>query len=65
MLALKQAAIGGVGVVALPGYVCRDEVQSGLLQRIPTRLDRRRFDADGDNAVPAGFAAIGPRLRST
>jgi len=28
------AAIGGLGVVALPGYVCRDEVQSGLLRRI-------------------------------
>src|SRR5260221_5117869 len=29
MLSLKQAAIAGLGVVALPGYVCRDDVKSG------------------------------------
>jgi DNA-binding transcriptional LysR family regulator len=34
MLSLKQAAIGGLGVVALPGYVCRDELQSGALRRV-------------------------------
>jgi DNA-binding transcriptional LysR family regulator len=34
MLSLKQAAIGGLGVVALPGYVCRDEVQSGALRQV-------------------------------
>jgi DNA-binding transcriptional LysR family regulator len=34
MLSLKQAAVSGLGVVALPGYVCRDEVKSGALQRI-------------------------------
>jgi DNA-binding transcriptional LysR family regulator len=34
MLSLKQAAVSGIGVVALPGYVCRDEVKSGALQRI-------------------------------
>jgi DNA-binding transcriptional LysR family regulator len=34
MLSLKQAAIGGLGVVALPGYVCRDDVQSGVLRQI-------------------------------
>jgi DNA-binding transcriptional LysR family regulator len=34
MLSLKQAAINGLGVVALPGYVCRDEVQSGVLRRV-------------------------------
>ena len=34
MLSLKRAAIGGLGVVALPGYVCRDEVQSGELRQI-------------------------------
>src|SRR6266446_9480809 len=28
MIGLKQAAIAGLGVVALPGYVCRDEVRS-------------------------------------
>lgn len=34
MLSLKQAAVSGLGIVALPGYVCRDEVQSGKLRRI-------------------------------
>jgi DNA-binding transcriptional LysR family regulator len=34
MLSLKRAAIGGLGVVALPGYVCRDEVQSGALRQV-------------------------------
>jgi DNA-binding transcriptional LysR family regulator len=34
MLSLKQAAIGGLGIVALPGYVCRDEVQSGILRQV-------------------------------
>jgi len=34
MISLKQAAIAGVGIVALPGYVCREEVHSGVLKRI-------------------------------
>lgn len=34
MLSLKQAAIAGLGVVALPGYVCRDEVKLGVLRRV-------------------------------
>jgi DNA-binding transcriptional LysR family regulator len=29
MTALKHAAIAGLGVVALPGYVCREDVRSG------------------------------------
>jgi DNA-binding transcriptional LysR family regulator len=37
MLSLKQAAISGLGVVALPGYVCRDEVESGALRRVVPR----------------------------
>jgi DNA-binding transcriptional LysR family regulator len=34
MLSLKQAAVSGLGIVALPGYVCRDEVQSGTLRQV-------------------------------
>jgi DNA-binding transcriptional LysR family regulator len=34
MITLKRAAIAGRGVVALPGYVCRDEVRSGALRRV-------------------------------
>ena len=34
MIGLKQAAIAGLGVVALPGYVCRDVVRSGILRRV-------------------------------
>jgi DNA-binding transcriptional LysR family regulator len=39
MIALKQAAIAGLGIVALPGYVCREDVRSGTLRRVlPTWL---------------------------
>jgi DNA-binding transcriptional LysR family regulator len=39
MTALKQAAIAGLGVVALPGYVCREDVRAGALRRVlPTWL---------------------------
>jgi len=34
MFSLKEATIGGLGIVALPGYVCRDEVQSGELRQV-------------------------------
>jgi DNA-binding transcriptional LysR family regulator len=34
MIGLKQAAIAGLGIVALPGYVCREEVQAGRLVRV-------------------------------
>lgn len=34
MIALKQAAIAGLGIVALPGYVCREDVRSGVLRRV-------------------------------
>ena len=34
MIGLKQAAIAGLGIVALPGYVCREEVRSGALRRV-------------------------------
>jgi len=34
MVTLKQAAQDGLGIVALPGYVCSDDVRSGSLQRI-------------------------------
>jgi DNA-binding transcriptional LysR family regulator len=34
MLSLKRAAIGGLGIVALPGYVCHDDVQSGVLRQV-------------------------------
>ena len=31
MSALKKAAVAGLGIVALPGYVCREELQAGEL----------------------------------
>lgn len=34
MIALKQAAIAGLGVVALPGYVCREDVRLGVLRQV-------------------------------
>ena len=34
MSTLKQAAIAGLGIVALPGYVCRRDVEAGDLVRV-------------------------------
>jgi DNA-binding transcriptional LysR family regulator len=34
MVTLKQAAQDGLGIVALPAYVCNEDVRSGALQRI-------------------------------
>ncbi|MFK7988517.1 MAG: LysR substrate-binding domain-containing protein [Sandaracinaceae bacterium] len=34
MVTLKHAATEGLGIVGLPGYVCRDEVESGRLFRV-------------------------------
>jgi len=34
MKTLKRAAVNGVGIVALPGYVCREELGSGSLRRV-------------------------------
>jgi DNA-binding transcriptional LysR family regulator len=34
MIGLKQEAIAGLGVVALPGYVCREEIRSGALRQV-------------------------------
>jgi DNA-binding transcriptional LysR family regulator len=34
MVSLKQAAMAGLGIVALPGYVCRDEQKTGALRRV-------------------------------
>ncbi|MCY0985726.1 LysR substrate-binding domain-containing protein [Nannocystis sp. ILAH1] len=34
MVSLKSNAKAGLGIVALPGYVCRDEVQRGELVRV-------------------------------
>jgi DNA-binding transcriptional LysR family regulator len=62
MVSLKEAAIGGLGVVALPGYVCRDEVQSGAPRRVLPGRTAGDFHADRTNSVPKGSAAVGPRL---
>ena len=34
MIGLQQAAIRGLGIVALPAYVCRSAVRSGALRRV-------------------------------
>jgi DNA-binding transcriptional LysR family regulator len=34
MIGLKRAAIAGLGIVALPGYVCREDIRSGALRRV-------------------------------
>ena len=62
MIGLKQAAIAGLGIVALPGYVCREDVRSGALPAGIARLACRRFHDHGSRSLQAGPAAIGPRL---
>jgi len=34
MLTLKDAAVAGLGIVALPGYVCNEELAHGRLMRV-------------------------------
>jgi len=34
VVGLKQAAVDSLGIVALPGYLCRDDVRSGTLRRV-------------------------------
>ncbi|WP_109478719.1 LysR substrate-binding domain-containing protein [Paraburkholderia sp. C35] len=34
MLTLKDAAVAGLGIVALPGYVCKEELAQGRLMRV-------------------------------
>lgn len=34
MVALKEAACANLGIAALPGYICRSELQSGALQQL-------------------------------
>ena len=34
MSTLKRAAVAGLGIVSLPGYVCREELQTGELVRV-------------------------------
>jgi DNA-binding transcriptional LysR family regulator len=34
MKTLKRAAVAGLGILSLPGYVCREEVRSGALRRV-------------------------------
>jgi DNA-binding transcriptional LysR family regulator len=31
---LKQAAIAGLGIVAMPGYICRNEVRCGVMRQV-------------------------------
>ena len=34
MIAVKEATIANLGIAALPGYICKDELQSGKLRQI-------------------------------
>lgn len=34
MVALKEAACANLGIAALPGYICRHEIEAGLLQQV-------------------------------
>ena len=66
MIALKQAAIAGLGIVALPGCVCRDDVRSGLLRRVlPPSLVCRRFHDHSPHSFPARSPPLGSRFRGS
>jgi len=34
MISLKEAACAGLGIAALPGYICRGEIAAGSLRQI-------------------------------
>jgi DNA-binding transcriptional LysR family regulator len=34
MLTLKDAAVAGLGIVALPGYICKEELADGRVMRV-------------------------------
>ncbi len=34
MMSLKEAACSNLGIAAIPGYICRAELQSGLLRQV-------------------------------
>ena len=42
MVTLKHAATEGLGIVGLPGYICRDDVGVRALGSRPSRVDGRR-----------------------
>ena len=60
MVSLKQAAVDGCGVVALPGYVCRDMVEPGGPSAPPAGMDRHEFHDHGAPASPAGVVTGRP-----
>lgn len=67
MVTLKRAAVDGLGIVALPVYVCRDEVASGRL--IPVLPDWSAGDArislimPSRKGVPPAVTAFADYLR--
>jgi DNA-binding transcriptional LysR family regulator len=60
MIALRQAALAGLGIVALPGYVCRDDVRSGVLRRVPPTW----FAGDSMITAPIHYRRGSPPLGS-
>jgi len=58
MVGLKQAAIAGVGIVALPAYVCRDEVAIRRAATRPAAWACWRFRADRVDSLSAGALAL-------
>ena len=59
MVGLKQAAIARLGIVALPGYVCREDLRSGTLCRVLPAWLAGDFDVDSATALPATPPALG------
>ena len=53
MIFLRQAAIAGLGIVALPGYVCREDVRSRALRRV--------YERRVENCGQAAAKALDPK----
>jgi DNA-binding transcriptional LysR family regulator len=62
MLSLKQAAIAGLGVAALPRYVCRDDVKSSAPPRVLIDWIAGDSKLMALISVSARPVAVGPRL---
>jgi DNA-binding transcriptional LysR family regulator len=60
---LRQAAIEGLGIVALPAYVCKGELRSGKIDPTPARLARRRIHLHCTADASPGTAVRREELR--
>ncbi|WP_267221405.1 LysR substrate-binding domain-containing protein [Dyella silvae] len=61
IISLKQAALDGLGIVALPGYTCREEIRSGKMARVLP--DWQAGDSTITTLIPARHGLL-PAVRA-